>query len=90
MGGGRERREIMDKIGRVLNQRESFARILRGEGVAIAPWARYLLTVLLTATALAARIAMLPVNGGFAFVTFYPTVIVSALLFGLGSNFRIH
>ncbi len=38
----------------------------------------------MVAIALLARALMLPPNGGFAFLTFYPTVIVVALLFGAG------
>ena len=54
------------------------------ERVPIAPWARYFITVVFVGAALAARFAMLPVNGGLAFVTFYPVIISAAMLFGTG------
>ena len=60
------------------------AAVLRGDGVLLAPWVRYLVTIALCAVALAARFAMLPVSAGLAFLTFYPAVIASALLFGTG------
>jgi PAS domain S-box-containing protein len=74
----------MDKAGRTLETRESMFRILRAESISLAPFARYLLATLLVATALAARLVMLPVDGGFAFITFYPAVLLSALLLGAG------
>jgi PAS domain S-box-containing protein len=60
------------------------AAVLRGDGVLLAPWIRYLLTVTLWGIALAGRFAMLPASAGLAFLTFYPVVIVAALLFGTG------
>src|SRR5271156_5071565 len=38
----------------------------------------------LVGAAVGVRFLMLPANGGFAFITFYPAVIAVALLFGLG------
>ena len=64
--------------------RTYLARTLRGEGVLMAWWARYALAALLVAAGLAARFAMLPVDAGLAFITFYPVVIAVALLFGTG------
>jgi len=55
-----------------------------GETVSVPTWARYVLAAALVGAALAARLAMIPFDGGFPFVTFYPAVIVSALLFGTG------
>jgi PAS domain S-box-containing protein len=74
----------MESVRRILIPRESVVRILHGEGILLAPWARYLIATLLVGAAFVARIAMLPVNGGFAFVTFYPAVTLSALLLGTG------
>ena len=48
----------------------------------MAPWARYVLGIFLAGAAAAARMAMLPLNGGFTFLTFYPAIVISALLFG--------
>jgi PAS domain S-box-containing protein len=62
----------------------SLAGFLRGEGVSLTPWARYPLTIVLCAIALLARFAMLPVDAGLAFLTFYPVVIASALILGTG------
>ncbi|HME39343.1 MAG TPA: PAS domain S-box protein [Steroidobacteraceae bacterium] len=47
-------------------------------------WVRYTLALALVGLALAARFAMLPLNGGLAFNTFYPSIITSALLLGIG------
>ncbi|HLF98803.1 MAG TPA: ATP-binding protein [Methylococcaceae bacterium] len=58
--------------------------ILHGEGVPLAPWAGYVLAVAIFGAALAARFAMLPVEGGLGFLTFYPAVALAALLFGTG------
>jgi len=76
--------EAMESVRRILNARESVIRILHGEGVLLAPWARHLIATLLVGAAFVARIAMLPVDSGLAFVTFYPAVTLSALLFGTG------
>jgi PAS domain S-box-containing protein len=59
-------------------------RLLRGGGVSPPSWVRYLLAIVLCGFALAARFAMLPANAGLAFLTFYPAVIVSALILGTG------
>jgi two-component system, LuxR family, sensor kinase FixL len=64
--------------------RAAFGRLLRGEGMPPPTWARYGLAIVLCGCALAARFAMLPVNAGLAFLTFYPVVIVSALILGTG------
>jgi PAS domain S-box-containing protein len=58
--------------------------MLVGDGPALAPWLRYLLTLALCAAALAVRLAILPRDAGLAFLTFYPVVITAALLFGTG------
>lgn len=50
------------------------------------PWVRYVLSLAICIFFLAARYAILPVNGGLAFVTFYPAVAISALLFGAGAG----
>ncbi len=60
------------------------ARLLGNASTTTAPWVRYLVTVALIGVAVAARLAMMPVPGGLAFVTFYPVIIVAALLFGTG------
>jgi PAS domain S-box-containing protein len=62
----------------------TLAAFLRGDWGPVAPWTRYALTLALCAAALAARFAMLPVDAGLAFLTFYPVVIACALLFGTG------
>jgi PAS domain S-box-containing protein len=61
----------------------ALARIARGELWRIAPWARYLGALGLAIAALVLRLAMGPLTG-FILVTFYPAVLVSALLFGAG------
>ena len=61
-----------------------FTRVLGGEHVPGAAWVRYCFAAGLVGTALAARFAMLPLNGGLAFNTFYPAVITAVLLFGVG------
>ena len=67
-----------------LNARTALNTILRGDTAPFAPWVRYLLTLALCGVALAARFAMLPADAGLAFLTFYPVVIVAALVFGAG------
>jgi len=59
-------------------------KILSREGVLGRVWVRYVLAIALVGLALAARFAMLPMTGGLAFNTFYPAVIASALLLGIG------
>jgi PAS domain S-box-containing protein len=64
--------------------RAAFDRLLRGESMFPPAWARYGLAIMLCGCSLAARFALLPVNAGLAFLTFYPVVIVSALILGTG------
>jgi PAS domain S-box-containing protein len=59
-------------------------KILTREGILGRSWVRYCGAMAMVASALAARFLMLPANGGFAFITFYPIVIAIALLFGVG------
>src|SRR5271167_2192818 len=59
-------------------------KILLRDGVRGQVWVGYTLAIALVGLALAARFAMLPVNGGLAFNTFYPAIIASALLLGIG------
>jgi PAS domain S-box-containing protein len=59
-------------------------KILTREGLLGRSWIRYLGAMALVGAALGGRSLILPANGGFAFVTFYPTVIAVALLFGAG------
>jgi PAS domain S-box-containing protein len=59
-------------------------KILTGEGVLDRSWIRYSGAVVLVGAAVAVRSLMLPADGGFAFITFYPTAIAVALLFGAG------
>jgi two-component system sensor kinase FixL len=59
-------------------------KILTREGVLDRTWVRYSGAVVLLAAALGIRLLLLPEKGGFAFITFYPTVIAIALLFGVG------
>jgi PAS domain S-box-containing protein len=61
----------------------ALTKILLRDGVWGRAWVRYTLAIALVGLALAARFAMLPVNGGLAFNTFYPAVIASALLLGI-------
>lgn len=65
------------------------ARLLRGEGVPLPPQLRYGLASAIFAAALAARFAMLPVEAGLGFLTFYPAVALTALLFGTGPGLLI-
>jgi PAS domain S-box-containing protein len=74
----------MPKAGPALSRRNSLVWILRGEGGSAAPWVGYLLATLIVAIAFAVRLAILPVDGGFAFLTFYPAIALCALLFGAG------
>lgn len=59
-------------------------KILTREGVLGRAWIRYSGAAGLVCIALGVRFLMLPADGGFAFITFYPTVIAVALLFGAG------
>src|SRR5580704_9426628 len=59
-------------------------KILTREGLLGRSWIRYSGAVGLVGAALAVRALLLPANGGFAFITFYPTVIAAALVFGVG------
>jgi diguanylate cyclase (GGDEF)-like protein/PAS domain S-box-containing protein len=61
---------------------QAIAALLRGEGVRVAPWAGYCLAFAIFCVGLAARFALLPVEAGFPFLTFYPAVVMTALLFG--------
>jgi PAS domain S-box-containing protein len=65
------------------HQDNALARIARGELWRIAPWARYAGALALAIGALVLRLAIGPLNA-FIFVTFYPAVLVSAVLFGAG------
>jgi diguanylate cyclase (GGDEF)-like protein/PAS domain S-box-containing protein len=47
-------------------------------------WPAYCLAAAMALIALELRIAILPREAGFGFLTFYPTVAISALLFGAG------
>jgi PAS domain S-box-containing protein len=61
-----------------------FDKILSREGVLDRTWIRYSGAMALVGAALGVQFLMLPANGGFAFIAFYPTVIAVALLFGVG------
>ncbi len=74
----------MQSLGRMLKPGVALAKILRGDGVPLGPWARYTLAIVLCALALAARSLMMPLDAGLAFLTFYPAVIIAALMFGPG------
>jgi PAS domain S-box-containing protein len=63
---------------------DAFETFLTGCGVPGRPWIGYLAAIGLVVVAIAARFAMLPVSRGLAFNTFYPAVIVTAMLFGVG------
>jgi PAS domain S-box-containing protein len=63
---------------------DAFEKFLTGGGVPGRRWIGYLAAIGLVALALAGRFAMQPVSGGLAFHTFYPAVIVTAMLFGVG------
>jgi diguanylate cyclase (GGDEF)-like protein/PAS domain S-box-containing protein len=65
-------------------QTRLLSRIVGGDGVPISPTIGYLLTLAIVGVALAARLALMPANGKVIFVTFYPGVALSALLFGAG------
>jgi PAS domain S-box-containing protein len=74
----------VSSVNVVRKTRASLAGVLRGESTPVPLWAGYLLTVVLFVGALAMRLAMFPVDAGLPFLTFYPVVIVCALLFGTG------
>jgi len=57
---------------------------LTREGLLGRSWIRYSGAIALVGAALAVRSLLLPANGGFAFITFYPTVIAVGLVFGAG------
>jgi hypothetical protein len=70
-------------IGTGSKKRDSkLTGVLRGEGLPIDPWVSYPLALAIFGAALALRFAILPVEGGYGFITFYPAVILTALLFG--------
>lgn len=72
------------------SQNRSFlTRLLRGEGVPLSPQLRYTSAGAIFVSALAARFAMLPVESGLGFLTFYPAVALTALLFGTGPGLLI-
>ncbi len=60
----------------------ALAKISNGLGLSVSASIRYALAVLVFAIALAIRFAMLPVEDGLAYLTFYPAVALSALLLG--------
>jgi PAS domain S-box-containing protein len=66
------------------NPAGTFTRTLIDEGVRGAPWIGYIGAIALVGAAVAARFALLPVDGGLVFNTLYPAVILSALFFGVG------
>jgi diguanylate cyclase (GGDEF)-like protein/PAS domain S-box-containing protein len=76
----------MVSIGSSWKRSDVLAGVLRGEELPMVPWVRYVLSLVICIFFLAARYAILPVNGGLAFVTFYPAVAISALLFGAGAG----
>jgi len=76
----------MVSIGSSWKRSDGLAGVLRGEELPMVPWVRYVLSLAICIFFLAARYAILPVNGGLAFVTFYPAVAISALLFGAGAG----
>ena len=47
-------------------------------------YARYLLAIMICSTALLLRLSVLPVESGLAFLTFFPSVMIVALLLGTG------
>jgi len=76
----------MVSIGSSWKRSDGLAGVLRGEELPMVPWVRYVLSLAICIFFLAARYAILPVNGDLAFVTFYPAVAISALLFGAGAG----
>lgn len=50
------------------------------------PLIRYSLALALFSLALLLRLILMPVQGGLAFVTFYPVILISFYLFGTGSG----
>lgn len=61
-----------------------WVRALRGEGTRLPRWGRYVLAVVITGLALLIRQWILPVDGGFPFLTLAPAVALAALLLGEG------
>ena len=47
-------------------------------------WARYLLAVVIVLAMLAVRLAILPVEAGFVYLTFYPGIALTIFLCGVG------
>lgn len=74
----------MPETRRTLTRRNSLVWLLRDDGAAAPPSTGYLLALLLVGIAFATRWAMLPLEAGYAFVTFYPAIAISALLLGAG------
>jgi PAS domain S-box-containing protein len=74
----------MTTLDRDSRQGNVLVGILRGEGLLVAPWVRYLLAVALSIFALGVRYTLLRVDTGFVFFTFYPTVTLCAFLLGAG------
>jgi len=74
----------MAMSSRTLLRRYSLTWILRGDGEAMPVWTGYVFAIVLVGLALALRVAILPAGGGYAFLTFYPAVVATALLLGAG------
>ncbi len=74
----------MPEARRALSRRNSLVWLLHDERAVAASWSGYLFALLLVGIAFGVRLAMLPVDGGYVFVTFYPAIAISALLLGAG------
>lgn len=73
----------MDKQPGV-GRRNILARIMRGDSLHTRAWVRYVLAILLVAGSLALRLVLVPVESGIPFVTFYPAVMIAAVVLGTG------
>lgn len=47
-------------------------------------WARYFLAIVIVLAMLAVRLAIMPVEAGFAYLTFYPGIALTIFLCGVG------
>lgn len=74
----------MDTAAKATPRVPRWVRAMRGEGTRLPRWGRYVLAVVITAVALLIRQWILPVDGGFPFLTLAPAVALAALLLGEG------
>ncbi len=74
----------MTSIRAPLQWRDLLAGIARGEGLPVSNSAAYFFAIAIVGAAFVARLAFPAAATGLVFVTFYPAVVLAAILFGAG------